>query len=244
MSASVTLPVAILAGGLATRLRPLTETVPKVLLEVANRPFLEHQLARLREQGVKEVVLCVGFLGETIQEQFGDGRDHGIRISYSFDGPVLLGTGGAIRKALPLLGEAFFVMYGDSYLRIDFAEVESAFRRLGKPGLMTLFHNQDHWDVSNVSYADGVIRRYDKVRRDADMQHIDYGLSVFEADVFKAYPAGQVLDLAHVMRTLVDHGQMAGFEARERFYEIGSHEGLRELNEFLDDGAKQNQGAR
>jgi NDP-sugar pyrophosphorylase family protein len=239
MSASVSLPVAILAGGLATRLRPLTETVPKVLLEVAHKPFLEHQLHRLREQGVEEVVLCVGFLGETIQEQFGDGRDHGIHIRYSFDGPKLLGTGGAIRKALPLLGKAFFVMYGDSYLRIDFAEVESAFRSLAKPGLMTLFHNQDAWDVSNVEYANGAIKRYDKVLRDADMQHIDYGLSVFRANVFKAYAANEVLDLAHVMRTLVDQGQMAGFEARERFYEIGSHEGLRELNEFLDEGARQ-----
>jgi MurNAc alpha-1-phosphate uridylyltransferase len=239
MPASVSLPVAILAGGLATRLRPLTETVPKVLLEVAHKPFLEHQLTRLRDQGIQEVVLCVGFLGETIQEQFGDGRAHGIHISYSFDGSKLLGTGGAIRKALPLLGEAFFVMYGDSYLTIDFAEVERSFRSLGKPGLMTLFHNRDHWDVSNVEYANGAIKRYDKVLRDADMQHIDYGLSVFRANVFKAYPANEVLDLAHVMRTLVDQGQMAGFEARERFYEIGSHEGLRELNEFLDEGAKQ-----
>jgi NDP-sugar pyrophosphorylase family protein len=239
MPASVSLPVAILAGGLATRLRPLTETVPKVLLEVAGKPFLEHQLARLREQGLKDVVLCVGFLGETIQEQYGDGRAQGIHISYSFDGPKLLGTGGAIRKALPLLGDAFFVMYGDSYLTIDFAEVERSFRTLGKPGMMTLFHNQDHWDVSNVEYANGAIKRYDKVLRDAGMQHIDYGLSVFRANVFKAYPANEVLDLAHVMRTLVDQGQMAGFEARERFYEIGSHEGLRELNAFLDEGAKQ-----
>jgi NDP-sugar pyrophosphorylase family protein len=236
------LPVAILAGGLATRLRPLTETVPKVLLEVADKPFLEHQLVRLREQGVEEVVLCVGFLGETIQERFGDGRSHGIRISYSYDGPKLLGTGGAIRKALPLLGDAFFVMYGDSYLRIDFAEVENAFRRLAKPGLMTLFHNRDLWDTSNVCYANGAIKRYDKVLRDAEMQHIDYGLSVFTSKVFTEYPADEVLDLARVMRDLVDRGEMAGFEARERFYEIGSHEGLRELNQFLDSGQKQ--GAR
>jgi N-acetyl-alpha-D-muramate 1-phosphate uridylyltransferase len=239
MPGKVRLPVAILAGGLATRLRPLTETVPKVLLEVAHKPFLEHQLAGLREQGVEEVVLCVGFLGESIRERFGDGRSHGMRIRYSFDGPKLLGTGGAIRKALPLLGEAFFVMYGDSYLRIDFAEVESAFRSLAKPGLMTLFHNRDLWDTSNVCYADGTIKRYDKVLRDAEMQHIDYGLSVFKSAVFAAYPPDEVLDLARVMRTLVDRGEMAGFEARERFYEIGSPDGLRELNEFLDHGANE-----
>lgn len=229
----VGLPVAILAGGLATRLRPLTETVPKVLIEVAGKPFLEHQLAGLREQGVEEVVLCVGFLGESIRERYGDGRSHGIHIGYSFDGPKLLGTGGAIRKALPLLGEAFFVMYGDSYLTIDFAEVENAFRSLGKPGLMTLFHNRDLWDTSNVCYADGSIKRYDKVLRDPEMQHIDYGLSVFKSEVFAEYPADEPLDLARVMRTLVDRGEMAGFEARERFYEIGSHAGLQELNELL-----------
>ena len=229
----VSLPVAILAGGLATRLRPLTETVPKVLIEVAHKPFLEHQLAGLREQGVEKVVLCVGFLGETIQERYGDGRSQGIHVSYSFDGPKLLGTGGAIRKALPMLGDAFFVMYGDSYLTINFAEVEDAFRRLGKPGLMTLFHNRDLWDTSNVCYADGFIKRYDKILRDQEMQHIDYGLSVFKSEVFAEYAADEALDLARVMRTLVDRGEMAGFEARERFYEIGSHAGLQELNEYL-----------
>jgi N-acetyl-alpha-D-muramate 1-phosphate uridylyltransferase len=238
------LPVAILAGGLATRLRPVTETVPKVLLEVAGKPFLEHQLARLREQGVEDVVLCVGFLGEAIRDRYGDGRAQGVRISYSFDGPKLLGTGGAIRNALPLLGEAFFVMYGDSYLRIDFAEVENAFRRLAKPGLMTLFHNRDLWDVSNVRYANGTIQRYDKKLRDPDMQHIDYGLSVFKSEVFAAYPPDTVLDLAQVMRALVDRGEMAGFEAQERFYEIGSMEGWRELDQFLNNDVPQKQETR
>jgi N-acetyl-alpha-D-muramate 1-phosphate uridylyltransferase len=244
MSSRISLPVAILAGGLATRLRPVTETVPKVLLEVAGKPFLEHQLARLRDQGVEDVVLCVGYLGEAIRERYGDGRAHGVRISYAFDGPKLLGTGGAIRNALPLLGEAFFVMYGDSYLRIDFAEVEAAFRRLAKPGLMTLFHNRGLWDVSNVCYANGTIQRYDKALRDPNMQHIDYGLSVFKSEVFAQYPADTVLDLAQVMRTLVDRGDMAGFEAQERFYEIGSPEGWRELDQFLDNDVQQKQETR
>jgi N-acetyl-alpha-D-muramate 1-phosphate uridylyltransferase len=244
MSSRHRLPVAILAGGLATRLRPVTETVPKVLLEVAGKPFLEHQLARLREQGVEDVVLCVGFLGEAIRDRYGNGREHGVRITYSFDGPKLLGTGGAIRNALPLLGEAFFVMYGDSYLRINFAEVEDAFRRLAKPGLMTLFHNRDLWDVSNVRYANGTIQRYDKKLRDPEMQHIDYGLSVFQSEVFAAYPPDTVLDLAQVMRTLVDRGEMAGFEAQERFYEIGSPEGWRELDQFLSNDVSQKQETR
>lgn len=233
MPAKIGMPVAILAGGLATRLRPLTETVPKVLLEVAEKPFLEHQLQQLRQEGIEDVVLCVGFLGETIQERYGDGRDFGIRIHYSFDGPKLLGTGGAIRNALPLLGDAFFVMYGDSYLRISFAEVAHAFRTLGKSGLMTIYHNQGLWDASNICYADGAIKRYDKLLPDPSMQHIDYGLSVFKAEAFRKYAAHEVLDLAQVMRDLVEQGDMAGYEAQHRFYEIGSHQGLRELNEFL-----------
>ena len=236
MPAKLGMPVAILAGGLATRLRPLTEKVPKILLEVAGKPFLEHQLRQLREEGIEDVVLCVGFLGETIQERYGDGRDFGVNIRYSFDGPRLLGTGGAISRALPLLGDEFFVMYGDSYLRISFREVANAFHSLGKPGLMTIYHNQGLWDTSNVCYADGAIKRYDKVLRDADMQHIDYGLSVFKAESFAPYPADQVLDLARVMRDLVERGEMAGFEAQQRFYEIGSHQGLSELNELLTRG--------
>lgn len=241
MPGKVGMPVAILAGGLATRLRPLTETVPKVLLEVAGKPFLEHQLTQLREEGIDEVVLCVGFLGEMIEQRYGDGREFGIKLRYSFDGPKLLGTGGAVRKALPLLGDAFFVMYGDSYLRINFSRVAEAFHRLGKPGMMTLFHNQGRWDTSNVCYADGAIRRYDKVSRDPAMQHIDYGLSAFKAETFAPYPASEVLDLAQVMRDLVERGEMAGYEASERFYEIGSHEGLLELSEFLHQTVRQDQ---
>lgn len=232
MQARIELPVAILAGGLATRLRPLTETVPKVLLEVGGKPFLAHQLELLHGQGVDEVVLCVGFLGETIRERFGDGRAYGLRIRYSFDGPTLLGTGGAVRQALPLLGAAFFVMYGDSYLPIDLARVQSAFRRSQKPALMTVFHNQDQWDSSNVWFDSGEIKRYDKKYRGPEMRHIDYGLSVFESSVFDSYPQGS-LDLADVIKDLAGRGELAGYEAEHRFYEIGSHAGLRELNDLF-----------
>jgi NDP-sugar pyrophosphorylase family protein len=135
-------PVAILAGGLATRLRPITEKIPKVLVSVAGRPFLTHQLELLKRQGITRAVLCLGHLGEMVREQFGDGSAHGLRLEYSFDGPVLLGTGGALKQALPLLGEKFFVLYGDSYLPIDFAPVADCFERSGKLGLMPLRHQQ------------------------------------------------------------------------------------------------------
>ncbi|HXG46509.1 MAG TPA: nucleotidyltransferase family protein [Methylomirabilota bacterium] len=232
-AATLDTPVAILAGGLATRLRPITETVPKVLVPVAGRPFLAHQLELLRAQGLGRVVLCVGHLGEMIEREFGDGRAHGIRLEYVYDGPVLLGTGGALRRALPRLGERFFVLYGDSYLPVAFAPVAAAFARSGKLGLMTVYRNEDRYDSSNVVFRDGVIQVYDKKTRRPEMQHIDYGLSLFRADAFREAPAREQFDLAELMGRLVALGQLAGFEVFERFYEIGSPAGLKELDELL-----------
>jgi NDP-sugar pyrophosphorylase family protein len=234
MSQSVELmPAVILAGGLATRLRPLTEGIPKALIEVAGHPFLWHQLQLLKSRGIRRVVLLVGHLGETIQQRFQDGAELGIGIDYSFDGPVLLGTAGAIRQALPLLPERFFVLYGDSYLPCDYAAVEAAFRQSGFPGLMTVYRNEGLYDSSNVEYDDGRILRYDKRHRTPAMHHIDYGLGAFHRSVFEAIPAGQARDLATVYQDLLQAGMLAAFEVHQRFYEIGSPEGLRDTAEFL-----------
>ena len=227
------LAVAILAGGLATRLRPITERVPKVLIPVAGKPFLAHQLALLRRQGIARAVLCLGHLGEMVQRDFGDGAAHGVKLEYSFDGPVLLGTGGALKRALPLLGEKFFVLYGDSYLPIDFRPVADFFEQSGKPGLMTVFKNEGRYDTSNVVFGDGEIKVYDKKNKVPEMRHIDYGLSVFKTSAFDEWPADKPFDLADVMQRLVARKQLAGFEVKERFYEIGSHEGLAELEALL-----------
>jgi NDP-sugar pyrophosphorylase family protein len=225
--------VAILAGGLATRLRPITEKVPKVLVPVAGKPFLAHQLALLRREGITRAVLCVGHLGEMVQSEFGDGSMHGVQLEYSFDGPTLLGTGGALKRALPKLGERFFVLYGDSYLPIPFAPISESFERSGKPGLMTVYENHGRYDTSNVVFSNGEIVVYDKKRKLPEMRHIDYGLSLFKASVFEAWPAEQAFDLADVMTRLVAAKQLAGYEVRERFYEIGSHAGLAELEALL-----------
>lgn len=230
---STSLTVAILAGGLATRLRPLTEKIPKVLLPVAGKPFLVHQLELLRKQNLTHVVICLGHLGEMVQRDFGDGQAWGVQLEYSFDGPKLLGTGGALQKALPLLGEAFFVLYGDSYLPIDFQPVAECFRRSGKLGLMTVFHNENRFDTSNVVFADGEIKVYDKKNRSPDMQHIDYGLSVLSRGAFEEFSEGATFDLAELLQRLVARKQLAGFEVKERFYEIGSREGLAELEGLL-----------
>jgi len=226
-------PVAILAGGLATRLRPITEHIPKVLVPVAGKPFLAHQLALLRQRGVRRAVLCLGHLGEMVEREFGGGRQHGVQLQYSYDGPVLLGTGGALKRALPLLGEEFFVLYGDSYLPIDFKPVADFFAHSGRLGLMTVYRNQGRYDTSNVVFGDGEIKVYDKKRQLPEMQHIDYGLSLFKAKAFEGWPADKPFDLADVMQRLVTGNQLAGFEVKERFYEIGSHGGLAELEELL-----------
>lgn len=227
------LPVAILAGGLATRLRPITEKIPKVLVPVAGKPFLAHQLELLRDTGVYRAVLCLGHLGEMVREQFGNGREYGVKLDYSFDGPVLLGTGGALKQALPLLGDRFFVLYGDSYLPIDFRPVAETFARSRKLGLMTVFRNEGLYDTSNVTFAHGEIEVYDKKARRPEMQHIDYGLSLFQAKALEAWPAGKKFDLADLMQRLVMEKQLAGFEVPHRFYEIGSHAGLHELEALL-----------
>jgi MurNAc alpha-1-phosphate uridylyltransferase len=234
MSHSVELmPTVILAGGLATRLRPMTEHIPKALIEVAGHPFLWHQLQLLKRHGVRRVVLLVGYLGEQVRQHFGDGSELGIAIDYSFDGPVLLGTAGAIRQALPILPERFFVLYGDSYLPCDYGAVEKAFYRCGLPALMTVYRNEGLYDSSNVEYDGRRILRYDKQSPTPAMRHIDYGLGAFHRSVFAAIPAGKGRDLSTVFQNLLSAGSLAAFEAHERFYEIGSSEGLRDTIEFL-----------
>jgi NDP-sugar pyrophosphorylase family protein len=229
----MSLPVAILAGGLATRLRPITERIPKALVPIAGEPFLAHQLRLLRKQGITRVVLCVGHLGEMIEREFGSGAAFDLELSYSHDGPRLLGTGGALRQALPLLGDAFFVLYGDSYLPINFGPIAGSWRQSGQPALMTVFQNYGAFDKSNVEFFAGRIVRYDKRAATPAMHHIDYGLSVFTPEPLAAKPVGEAFDLAEVQRDLAARGRLAGHEVSQRFYEIGSPTGLAELDQFL-----------
>jgi NDP-sugar pyrophosphorylase family protein len=226
-------PVAILAGGLATRLRPITEKIPKALIEVAGRQFICRQLDYLRDQGILRVVLCTGFLGEQIEAAVGDGSAFGLDVCYSPDGPTLLGTGGTLKRALPLLGGRFFVLYGDSFLPCDFHDVQQAFVSGGRPALMTVLLNGNRWDKSNVLFRDGQIIEYNKHAPRPEMEYIDYGLGILTAEVLSAYPAGRTFDLAEVYHQLSLAGKLAGHEVHERFYEIGSHEGLKEAEMYF-----------
>ena len=226
-------PLALLAGGLSTRLRPLTATLPKSMVPVAGQPFIAHQLRWLAHQGVGRVVICCGFLGEQIERFVADGAAFGCSVSYSFDDHPLKGTGGAVRKALPQLGNVFFLMYGDSYLPIAFRPVYEAFLDQRRLGLMTVFRNEGRWDTSNVEFEDGVIRNYDKALLTPQMSCIDYGLGVLTPAAFAPWHDDEVFDLSLVYGHLLSMGQLSGYQATQRFYEIGTPRGLKETDCML-----------
>jgi NDP-sugar pyrophosphorylase family protein len=223
--------VCILAGGLGTRLGERVADTPKPLLEVAGEPFLKHQLRLLARYGIGRVVLCVGYRGEDIQSRIGE-QLFGIAIRYSFDRPGLDGTLGAIRRALPLLGERFLVLYGDTYLRIDYAAVARSWRQADTPAVMTVLRNDGRWDTSNVIYRDGMVVRYDKRSPTPDMRWIDYGLGGLTAGALDRVLNSEN-DLAVLYGRLAETGELLGFEATERFYEIGTPRALTETEEFL-----------
>jgi NDP-sugar pyrophosphorylase family protein len=219
-------PVAILAGGL-----------PKSMVPVAGEPFLAHQLRLLSRQGFRQIVLCVGHLGEQIEAFVGDGAGFGCGVGYSYDGVRPLGTGGAIRQALPLLGEHFAVLYGDSYLPAPLLPAFRAFATSGKAALMTIFHNHGRFDRSNIEFRAGQIVRYEKrqtaLHTGHGMEHIDYGFSFYSAAAFLQCSPSPPFDLSEVQQTLIARQAMAAWEVTERFYEIGSPQGLRETEDYL-----------
>lgn len=222
--------VVILAGGLATRLRPLTETIPKSLVSIVGEPFIAHQLRLVAAQGGTQVLLCLGHLGEQVQDFVADGARFGLDVRYSFDGATPLGTGGALRRALPQLEDTFMILYGDSYLTCDWGSVAAAYETLAKKVLMTVLRNEDRWGASNIDYANGAVVAYDKGDVSGRLKYIDYGLTVCSKTLFSALPEGQAIDLAAILAANVVIGQVAGYEVGERFYEIGSFQGILDLS--------------
>jgi MurNAc alpha-1-phosphate uridylyltransferase len=222
----------ILAGGLGTRMRPLTDTCPKTLLPVRGRPFAYHQLHWLAAQGITEVVYSIGHQGDLIRRYWDQEPWPVSRIRYVDEGQRLRGTAGALRLAREqvVLDERFFVIYGDSFLPVEFGPIWRAFQASGQPALMTVLRNQGRWDRSNVIYLPGRVVLYDKAAAPG-MQYIDYGLSCFRRDVFDD-PGPS--DLAVLFRELSVSGHLAGFEVHQRFYEIGSPAGLRDFEQYLE----------
>ncbi len=225
--------VVILAGGLATRLRPLTDRVPKSLVEVCGKPFLEYQLCFLKKNGVRDIVLCAGYRGEQIEEYFGDGRKYGVNLTYSYEKEQLLGTAGALKNAESLLEEQFFVIYGDSYLLLNFDTIVSWFNELDKLGLMVVYKNDDRYEPSNVVIEGNLVKQYNKKHRTEKMVYIDYGASILRKKVLELVPPGQVCSLEQLFAGLIKQEELLSYQVDERFYQIGSPEGLAEFAKYI-----------
>jgi NDP-sugar pyrophosphorylase family protein len=225
--------VAILAGGLATRLKPLTAKIPKSLVSIQGKTFLEYQLEFLKAGGITDIVLCIGYLGQQIEKSFGDGGKFGVRIRYSNEGDNLLGTAGAIKKAGSLLGDEFFVMYGDSFLFLDFTSIMCYFKNQNKLALMTVYRNRGRYDKSNTVVAGNLVRRYSKQTVTGEMEYIDYGATILRQPVLELVPADRPCSLEELFPRLIERDELLAYEVKDRFYEIGSPEGLQEFNKYI-----------
>jgi len=227
------LPVALIAGGLATRLKPLTERIPKSMIEVAGRPFIDWQLRELKCQGVEDVIICAGHLGGQLRSYVGNGGRYGLRIQYSFDGSSQLGTGGALKNAVALLGDYFFVIYGDSLLPIDLPPIENFFFENERSPLMVVIRNKNKWDKSNADFREGLVLDYNKANPSKNMEFIDYGLAALPRELFVKREAETSFDLADLYHDLSKEGKLYGYEVFDRFYEIGSMDGLKQTESYL-----------
>lgn len=227
---------AILAGGLATRLRPLTESIPKSMVEIFGKPFLEYQLDFLKRNGVKDIVLCIGYLGEIIENYFRDGKQFGVDIRYSREKEKLLGTAGALKNAEDLLQNEFFVMYGDSYLFLDFNAIMSYFKKFDKLSLMVVYRNRDRYGPSNVAVENGYVKEYSKHWKTEEMIFIDYGVSVLRKKALELIPKGWEYSLEDLFPRLIGQREILYYEIYDRFYEIGNFQGLREFEDYIKRG--------
>lgn len=226
-------PVAILAGGLGTRIKSHACGYPKVLIPVAGRPFIDHQLALLKRHGAERIILCVGYLGEQIEEYVGDGQRYGLDVRYSYDGSRPLGTGGALARALSLLRSPFMLLYGDVYLDINYGDMLRAFGQFEQLALIAVYRNHDHPEPSNIAFTEGFTIRYDKRWPEAGMSYLDAGAAIYSASILDTVPTDVPSDLSDLMRDLSVRGLLSGYEVIQRPYEIGSPDGLRATEQFL-----------
>lgn len=231
----------ILAGGLGTRLKPLTEQVPKVMVPVNGKPFLLHLLELLKSQGLSDIILCIGYIGEQIKAFFGDGKRFGLKIRYSEERERLLGTGGALKQAQNLLDNLFLAIYGDTYLPIDYKEVERSFIRCGKKALMLVYDNRENTGVKNNVELDkdSMVVRHDKERLDPGLKYVEAGVSILSREVLDIIEAGCLVSLEKgLYPTLIQQKEIVAYITNQRFYDIGSPEQLKIFEEFLKRGAK------
>jgi len=227
------LQAAILAGGLGTRLRPITETVPKAMVPVLGRPFIDYEIDLLKAAGVVDFVICVGHLGGMIEQHLGDGGSLGVRIHYSYDGPRLLGPAGALRRAEKLLGETFFVTYGDAYLRAPYRRIMNALVGSGKLGLMTVYMNDNRHGASDIAVRGGMVINYDKTNRSRGFRWINFGVTALQRNALKLIPARRGCGEEEFYGSLIARRQLVAFPVTKRFYEVGTQPSLAEFGRFI-----------
>jgi NDP-sugar pyrophosphorylase family protein len=225
--------IVVICGGLATRLYPLTQKIPKSMIKFGGKPFLEQQLDLLKKNRIFDIVLCVGYKAEQIKKYFGDGKNFGVEIKYSSDKKRLLGTGGALKKAENLLVDSFLVMYGDSYLPFNFQKAIKFFKKSNKLGMMIVFKNLNKYEPSNVEVKNNLVKSYSKKRKTKKMKYIDYGVSIYRKEALKYLPKNQVCDLTRLQQTLIKKRQLLAYPAEKRFYQIGSPDGLEEFKNYI-----------
>jgi NDP-sugar pyrophosphorylase family protein len=226
----------ILCGGLATRLGDLAKNIPKSMIEINGKPFLEYQIENVKKRGIKDIILCVGHLSEKIEGYFGDGEKLGVNIQYSYDGDKQLGPIGALKNAESLLDDEFFVMYGDSYLTIDFQKVYNFFIKHDKPACMVVYKNYDKYDKSNLIVKDNIVIGYGDKERTEEMIYIDYGTSLLTKKLLKKLPKNTFYTTGEFFGSLIENNELLAFESTERFYHIGNPESLEELKSFIQQG--------
>ena len=228
------LQTVILAGGLGTRLGDLTKEVPKSMVPIFGKPFLEYQIELLRAQGISEIILCIGHMSGQIKDYFGDGRRFHISIRYSDEGDRQLGTAGAIKFAEPLLADSFFVLFGDTYLMVDYKAIMSYFLSQNHPALMAVYRNENRFDTSDVIVENQLVTVYDKTHPRPDMVYINAGLSVMRKDAMVLIPPGKSVSVQQFFAEFLDKQQLLAFEVSQRFYEIGSFSGLSDFQSLVD----------
>jgi MurNAc alpha-1-phosphate uridylyltransferase len=228
------LPVAILAGGLATRIKPISDSIPKSLIDINGKPFLEWQLQLLEKSNCELVVICISHKSELIEEFLHKRATSQLEIRLSWDGEKQLGTGGALIKAMNLLGPAFMVLYGDSYLPIDYEKIANFFLKENCLALMTIMKNNLNAEISNVIYENGFVKKYNKEKYEESMDYIDFGLNVFKAEAFNNYPLNEEVDLSAIQSGLATRKQIVGYLVNQRYYEVGSFKGIQDFSEFTE----------
>jgi len=225
-----------MAGGMGTRMSRFTKLVPKALIPVSGKPFIRHQLENLGSQGISQVIISTGYLGDQIEAEVKENSPRGMSVTCVSDGPVLLGTGGSLRRLFDMshLDDIFMFTFGDSFLTLNHNQVANSFDGNRFDALMTVCRNDNGHEMGNAIVLDGCVSLYKKGEQDARMEWIDYGLSIVQSSVLAEYVQADIpSDISSLFEGLSKKGKLQAYLSDERYFEIGSESGLAQLEKYL-----------